>query len=465
MSAAGIASISVRYNTATYKQATASYCIPRVAKASCLVGRFSWVFSPPGETPGMHTNRVFHNFCKTKDICGRKMLLCVSFTLFVLFSAGCGAAQTLTQLIVCRAFQGVGGTGCWDLSLTMSTELVPRERYLSTALLPVVFTIYIILGPILGGFISSSTPWSDVAASNIARVPFISCTLPLLATLSLVAAVAEPGLSFQWRSAFVISLLVVSGILWVSFLLWERLATANKTGTSPEPVVPWRFAANRVWLGMLMNTVFVGGPWNGIIIQLPQRFQVVNGESTIGAGVRLLPFTATAPIESIITAVLAKKGVVPIYMLVFGSVLQTIGFALLGSLSTQDGFAISLAQYGYQTMVSLGSGSNNSLLALLTPFSVEPRDKGVITQFRIMGGAVGLSIINTVMHGYLKPSLHDTLSKVELDAVLKSAQALAALSPDHKEVTREVLLAGYNLQMKILPELVAIQILGSALMW
>jgi len=82
-----------------------------------------------------------------------------------------------------------------------------------------------------------------------------------------------------------------------------------------------------------------------------------------------------------------------------------------------------------------------------------------------MGGAIGLSIINTAMYGYIKPRLQSTLSNSELDAVLKSAQALATLSPDHLEAAKQVLLEGYNLQMKIMAGLAGMQILGSALMW
>jgi hypothetical protein len=82
-----------------------------------------------------------------------------------------------------------------------------------------------------------------------------------------------------------------------------------------------------------------------------------------------------------------------------------------------------------------------------------------------MGGAIVLSIVNTAMHGYVKSKLQDTLSNPELDAVLKSAQALTTLNPEHREAAKEVLLEGYNLQMKIIAGLAGVQILGSALMW
>jgi hypothetical protein len=90
---------------------------------------------------------------------------------------------------------------------------------------------------------------------------------------------------------------------------------------------------------------------------------------------------------------------------------------------------------------------------------------GAITQFRVMGGAIGLSIVNTAMHGYVKSKLQSVLPTPELDAVLKSAQAIALLDAAHQEVAKAVILDGYNLQLKILAGLAGVQILGSMLMW
>jgi hypothetical protein len=139
--------------------------------------------------------------------------------------------------------------------------------------------------------------------------------------------------------------------------------------------IPTLISATSDGLTIQRNAVFLGAPWNGIVFQLPQRFQVTNGISAIGAGIRILPFTASAPVGSIVTATVAKKGVPPIYLLVFGSLLQVIGFTFLGTLRPEN--SISPAQYGYQAMAGFGSGTNISLLTLLTPFSVEPRDKGM----------------------------------------------------------------------------------------
>ena len=72
----------------------------------------------------------------------------------------------------------------------------------------------------------------------------------LLATLSLTAGFEEAGSRFPWKSAYVISLLSVSGFLWIALLAWEwRVTNRSKT---VEPVLPWRFMQNRVVIGLLL---------------------------------------------------------------------------------------------------------------------------------------------------------------------------------------------------------------------
>jgi hypothetical protein len=89
-----------------------------------------------------------------------------------------------------------------------------------------------------------------MSRQNIERVDFFGGVLLIIATLALVAALEEAGLSYGWESAFVISLLCVSVVLWIAFVFWERRVTLVRSVT--EPVFPWRFFTSRVWLGMTM---------------------------------------------------------------------------------------------------------------------------------------------------------------------------------------------------------------------
>ncbi|KAF2706214.1 MFS multidrug transporter-like protein [Pleomassaria siparia CBS 279.74] len=446
-------------------------------------------------------------FAKLSDIFGRKLLFLIALFIFTVFSAACGAAQTLTQLIVFRAFQGLGGGGCFSVPTAICLELVPREKYAPlTGFISLVFSSSMIAGPIVGGAITNGTTWRWVfllnvpatvpvmvavllcipknfphhgdpnvprrtlktllSKQNIARVDLLGSAILLIATIALVAALEEAGLNFGWKSAFVIALLCVSVVLWIAFVFWERHVTLSPSVVA-EPVFPWRFLTSRVWLGMTINALSLGAVWISGVFQLPQRFQVVHGLSPLAAGVRVMAYTGAAPISSIITAIIAKKGVPPIYLVLGASCLQIVGFALLGSLPAST--AISKAQYGYQVIAGFGCGTNISLLTLMTPFSVSPQDNavamGAITQFRIMGGAIGLSIVNTAMHGLLRSRLSPILKGAQLDQVLNSAQAIAALPV---AMRKEVLLKyseGYNLQMMILAGLAAGQIIGTLVMW
>ena len=120
------------------------------------------------------------------------------------------------------------------------------------------------------------------------------------------------------------------------------------------------------------NAIFLGGCWFCTIFQLPQRYQVVHRTSPLGAGIRSIPFIASAPISSAVSAALTKKGVPPVYLVIGASALEVIGFSLLGTISPST--AITARQYGYEIIAGFGCGSNISLLVLLVPFSVQPKD-------------------------------------------------------------------------------------------
>ncbi|KAK4208331.1 MFS general substrate transporter [Rhypophila decipiens] len=472
-------------------------------------------------------------FAKLSDIFGRKQIFLLCLLLFTIFSAGCGAAQTMKQLIVLRAFQGFSGGGCFSVPLTMSLEMVPKEKFAGlTAFLSAVMAVSMIAGPVVGGAISGrgeqgggwrwvfllnvpaaipvlgvivwviprGFPYHNLAMDKAAddgerqkkgdrlqsvkgiftkeriqRVDFFGGGLLLVSTLAMVAAFEEAGLDFGWNSAFVITLLCVSVVVWAAFIFWERRVTLRyKSGTSAtEPVFPWHFFTDRVWLGMSLASLSLGAVWVAGVYQLPQRFMVLHGLPPLDAGIRVMAYTGVAPISSILTAGIAKKGVPPIYIVLFVSCLQVIGFALLGSLSTStdDIRTIGSAQYGYQVIAGFGCGSNISLLGLMTPFSVKEKDlavaMGAITQVRIMGSALGVSIVTTAMHTFLRGELgHLGLGQDVIDSVLDSAGEIGRLGSE--ELQNDVLRSfadGYNLQMRILAGLAAGQIFGAALMW
>jgi hypothetical protein len=108
---------------------------------------------------------------------------------------------------------------------------------------------------------------------------------------------------------------------------------------------------------------------------LPQRFQLINQQSSIAAGVRILPFGISFCIGSFTSSQLSSRLRTPsIYQLLVGSILQVIGYALCSRLDPS--VQIEPAIYGYQVLCGVGVGIGYMALYLLIPFTADKRDKG-----------------------------------------------------------------------------------------
>jgi hypothetical protein len=112
-----------------------------------------------------------------------------------------------------------------------------------------------------------------------------------------------------------------------------------------------------------------------VIIELPQRFQVVNGASPIGAGTRLLALTVVVSFGSGVSGSLIQRfNIPPFHILLASSCLTTVGLILLSTLSVHQ--HIESATYGYQVILGLGIGASLGSSLLMIPMVVDKRDMG-----------------------------------------------------------------------------------------
>ncbi|XXH01648.1 hypothetical protein Hte_008008 [Hypoxylon texense] len=410
----------------------------------------------------------------------------------------------ISAAVIFRAFQGVGGGGCWSLSTIIVVDLVPPEKYPKfVSNISIVNALALLLGPIIGGAIASNTTWRWIfiinipiavpafvvallaipnhfpyhnrpdyhrksfkelmGRSSLGRIDIPGTILILFATLALTSAFEEADKRFPWRSAYVITLLTLSGLLWIALAVWERHVTlADKVR---EPILPWRFLTNRQMLGILLNFVLLGGPTVICMFIIPQRFQLVYGLSGLDAGVRLIPFTVMIPVSSIVASTIAGKlKVPPLYLLLIGSCFQVLGFALLGTLPSD--LEIPARIYGFEILAGWGCGINFALLFILIPWVNEKRDHAVAmgagSQFRMMGGAMVLAISTSVFNTYARPILQTLLGVSDTDVLI---QVLGTLPQALQEEVRYTLAEGYNRQVLVLCVSAALQVPASLLMW
>lgn len=113
----------------------------------------------------------------------------------------------------------------------------------------------------------------------------------------MVFVLEEAGTRFAWESAAIIASLVISILLWVLFPIWEHYAVDRKS-SKREPIFPVRLLKSRHVSAMMLYGFFTGFPFMGVVVNLPQRYQAVNGVSPLLAGVYLLPLLLCSPLAS-----------------------------------------------------------------------------------------------------------------------------------------------------------------------
>ncbi|XP_014551206.1 hypothetical protein COCVIDRAFT_42471 [Bipolaris victoriae FI3] len=354
-----------------------------------------------------------------------KWTMVLNIAIFEVGSIICAAAPSSKALIVGRVISGIGGAGVSPGAFLLITFLVPmqsRPKYIGS--LGSVFGITSILGPILGGYLTSITWrwcfWINLPVGVISIVLLVlltpNCPPPakraitlrdkffeldplgfvLIATslVCLLLAIQFGRNEYAWGSGVIIALFVISGtfaIAFVGFQIWR-----GENGTIPPRIISQRsiFAGSIASLG-------IGSVLVLFAFYLPIWFQVVQGKSPQDSGLSLIPLLLSVVVAVITSGVVTSKIGYYLPPLLVGAAIVIVGSGLMSTWSVDVG---SGKWIGFQ-------GPN---IAAQTVLAKQDLSIGyaVINQANFLGSTVfvtvGQALLQSKLAKLLEPILPDT---------------------------------------------------------
>ncbi|GKZ27177.1 hypothetical protein AbraIFM66951_001784 [Aspergillus brasiliensis] len=410
----------------------------------------------------------------------------MALAIFTAFSAACGVSRTMKQLIIFRAFQGIGGAGIYSMVMAVMAEVTPVERIGPvTGLMSTIFAVSSILGPVLGGAITTNTSWRWVFYLNIPggglalaivlwvfprndgplpinrlvfnRIDWPGILLSLVGSVFLLLAVEEGGSAFPWNGSLIIVSFIMSGAAWIAFVGWEMYVALvyNKRtsyfASQMMPVFPVWLVRRRIVSASIIAAFLAGFPFMVLIVYLPERFEIQDGLSPVASGIRMLPLLLLSALGAGAGGVINSRKNISFYTLMAGLSLQLIGLGFMTTLPT-TGTIIS-AQYGYQVLLGLGFGTTLTSLIVISRLEVATPDlaitMGVVTQVRVLGGTIGISVGQVLITHFVDRDLSHVLSPDEMVALKASVSSLRDFPSSKQRAVSEAYGRAFNAQIRM----------------
>ncbi|HET7578131.1 MAG TPA: MDR family MFS transporter [Bacillales bacterium] len=383
--------------------------------------KFVWVTSAylVAEMAGMPI------FGKLSDMYGRKRFFMFGIAVFLFGSILSGTADSITQLSIYRAIQGIGGGAMMPIAFAIIFDVFPAEkRGKMGGLFGAVFGMSSIFGPLLGAYITDHISWHWIFYINLPlgltalallwfsyheshehskqKIDWWGASTLVGAVVSLMFGLELGGKQYAWDSAQMIGLFGVFAVLFAVFLYVETKAE--------EPIISFQMFKKRLFAVTNIVALLYTIPFIVATVFIPIYIQGVFGGSATNSGLLLLPMMLGMVAASVLGGNLANKMSFRSIMILSGLFLL-LGIILLSTLATDTPRILVTL---YMIITGFGTGFSFSVLSMAAIHGFEPRQYGAanstVSFVREFGMTVGITIFGVIQSHFFKGKLADVFA-------------------------------------------------------
>ncbi|EHK18366.1 uncharacterized protein TRIVIDRAFT_47330 [Trichoderma virens Gv29-8] len=397
-----------------------------------------------------------------------KWVFAAAVVLFEVGSAVCGAAPTMTALIVGRVIAGSGGCGVFMGALNYFTALTtPTERGIYITGTGFCWGIGAVLGPVIGGsFVESSATWRWAFYINliiggvfapiylfglpsihpvvgvpvierVKKIDFVGVVLGVGTWVTFCMAFTMAGGQWPWNDGRTIGMIVAFGVIITAFAIQQTFSIFTTPENRSFPIHLLRSRSQvLLYIATASNitALFV------IVYFIPIYFQFVHGDSAISAAVRLLPFVVLTVSFNLASGHLLSR--VRYYMPIFliAGFFITLGSALLTAYL--DPKTPTSYIYGFTVLTAVGTGLTLQIGYAVATLKVEPKDMGAALSLQnvsqIGGTVICLVIAGQVFQSAATKNLTEALRDTNFTAQDIQNAIAGAQSKIFEEISGEL---------------------------
>ncbi len=377
---------------------------PAIISSFGSVSLMSWIFTAFLLTMAVTTPI----FGKVSDLYGRKPVFLYGSLIFLAGSLLCGLSQSMTQLIIFRAIQGIGAGAVIPVTFTIIGDIYNlEERGKVQGMISSVWGISSLIGPLIGGYFVDFLSWHWIFVFHMpfgvvsiwlilryfreerttrqVSIDYTGAALFAVGMTALLFALAVGGgEGYSWTSPMMLGLIGGSVVLLIAFLIVESRVK--------EPMLPLNlFKIRDISVSTLAN-ILVSALIIGLTTYLPLWIQGVRGGNATLSGLSLAPMSIGWLIGSVIGGrLIVKTGSRKTALI--GVVFLIIGAVGLAFMHKETALALLLT---FTFIYGLGFGYISTLFQIIAQSSVGYQVRGASTALnsfiRTFGQTVGVAV-------------------------------------------------------------------------